>query len=141
MALSDQLTDLAGRTKQLEASASAAREKNRVKLVQDREKLHSTVQKDAQSARSSAEAAKSELASWWADTTEKLEQQRTAMRAKIDLRRTERKVDKAERNASDAEDYAADMVSIAAYAIDAAEYAVVDAAIARGEADDLAAAS
>jgi hypothetical protein len=141
MALSDQLTDLAGRTKHLEDSAAAAREKNRTKLEQDREKLHSAVQQDAQSVRSSAEAAKSESASWWAGTTDKLEQQRGAMRAKIDERRSERKVEKAERNASDAEGYAADMVSFAAYAIDAAEYAVVDAAIARGEADDLTAAS
>jgi len=36
MALSDQLTDLAGRTKQLEESAAAAKEKNRTKLEQDR---------------------------------------------------------------------------------------------------------
>jgi hypothetical protein len=49
MALPDQLTDLGGRTKQLEDSAAAATEKNRTKLEQDREKLHSAVQKDAQS--------------------------------------------------------------------------------------------
>jgi hypothetical protein len=49
MALPDQLTDLAGRTKQLEDSAAAATENNRTKLEQDREKLHSAVQKDTQS--------------------------------------------------------------------------------------------
>ncbi len=35
MALSDQLTDLAGRTKQLDDSAAAAREKDRTKLEED----------------------------------------------------------------------------------------------------------
>ena len=37
------------------------------------------------------------------------------------------------------EDYASGLVSLAAYVIDAAEYAVVDAAIARGRADELGA--
>jgi hypothetical protein len=141
MALSDQLTDLAGRTKQLEDSAAAAREMNRTKLEQERDKLHSAVENDAQNVRSSAQAGMSELGSWWAETTGKLEQQRAAMRAKIDQHRSEQKVEKAERNASDAENYAADMVSFAAYAIDAAEYAVIDATIARSQADDLAATS
>jgi hypothetical protein len=140
MALSDQLTDLASRTKKLEDAAAAARAKNRAKLEQDREKLHSTMTSEAKSIKSSADKAGTDVSSWWAETTARMEQQRADLRAKVDQRRAERQVAKAERNAADAEDYAADMVSWAAYALDSAEYAVIDATIARSEADELAAA-
>jgi hypothetical protein len=64
---------------------------------------------------------------------------RAELRAKIDERHAERKVEQAQRNAADAEAYASGLVSMAAYVIDAAEYAVVDATIARSEADALVA--
>ncbi len=141
MALSDQLTDLADRTKQLEDAANAAKAKNRAKLEQQRDELHSKVEKDAQSIHSSAGMAGAGVRSWWAETAAHMEQQRTDLRDKIQQQQTERKVQKAESNAADAEDYATNLVSLAAYVVDAAEYAVVDAAIARSTADDLASSS
>lgn len=141
MALSDQLTDLADRTKQLEDSANAAKAKNRAKLEQQRDELHSKVEKDAQSIQSSAGTAGAGVRSWWAETAAHMEQQRAELRDKIQQQQTERKVQKAEGNAADAEDYASNLVSLAAYVVDAAEYAVVDAAIARSTADDLASSS
>jgi hypothetical protein len=141
MALSDQLMDLAGRTKRLEDSAAAAQARNRAKLEEKQEKLHSTLSAEAQDLNSSTTEAGTEVRSWWADTTANIEQWRAGLEAKRAERKAERKVEKAERDAEDAEDYAASLVSYAAYAIDAAEYAVVDAAIARGDADELAAAN
>jgi len=141
MALSDQLMDLAKRTKRLEDAAAAAQAQNRAKLEQDREKLHSTMSTEAQKLQSSAGEAKSQARSWWTDMTKHIEEQRAEVRGKIDQRRAERKVDQAKRNAADAEDYAADVVSVAVYVVDAAEYAVVDAAIARSEADALVAST
>jgi len=141
MALSDQLTDLAGRTKRLEDAAAAADARNRAMLEQEKEKLHSSMEKEAKDLRSSANATRSEAHTWWAEMSVHIEERRAKMRVDIDQRRAERKVDKAQRNADDAEDYAAGLVSLAAYVIDAAEYAVVDAALARGEADELAGTS
>ena len=134
-------TDLAGRTKRLEDAAAAAEARNRTILEREREKLHSAMEKEAKDLQSSAAATRTEARSWWAETTTHIEQGRAQLRAEIDQRRAERKLEKAKRNADDAEDYAAGLVSLAAYVIDAAEYAVVDAAIARGEADELAATS
>jgi hypothetical protein len=54
MALSDQLEDLATRTKHLEDTAKAADEKNRASLEQERERLHSNVQTEAQQLQASA---------------------------------------------------------------------------------------
>lgn len=141
MTPSDQLTDLADRTRRLEDAAAAAAARNRAMLEQEREKLHAAMEKEAKDLQSSAKATETEARSWWAETTTHIEQRRAQLRAEIDQRRAERKLEKAKRNADDAEDYAAGLVSLAAYVIDAAEYAVVDAAIARGEADELAAAN
>ena len=141
MALSDQLTDLAARTKRLESTAADTRAKNRAKLEQDREKLHTQVTDEANQIQKSAGEARSSADAWWANVAAQIEMRRADLRSKIDERRAERQVDKAKRNADDAEDYAEDMTAVAAYTVDAAEYAVVDAAIARAEADSLTAST
>jgi hypothetical protein len=140
MALSDQLTDLAGRTKRLEDTAAAAEAQNKTKLEQEREKLHTATATEAKKLKTSADKAGSGAQTWWADTANRVEERRAELRAKIDERKAERKVDRAKRNANDAEHYASDLVSLAAYVLDATEYAIVDAAIARAEADALVAA-
>ncbi len=140
MALSDRLTDLASRTKDLEDAAAATRAKDHAKLEHQRNQLHSKLTTEAQNIQSSADKAQAGARSWWTDTTARFEQQRNELRAKMDQQRAERKVDRAQHNADDAEAYAADMISWAEYAIDSAEYAVVDAVIARDEANDLVAA-
>jgi hypothetical protein len=140
MALSDRLTDLASRTKNLEDTAATTQAKDRAKLDQQRNQLHSKMTTEAQNIQSSADKAQAGARSWWADTTARFEQQRNELRAKMDQQRAERKVDRAQHNADDAEANAADMISWAEYAIDSAEYAVIDAVIARDEANDLVAA-
>ena len=139
MALSDQLSDLADRTKQLENTAAAAEAQNRTKLEKDRDKLHAQMQTEAKKIQSDASNAKSETRSWWADMTAKAEKQRNDLKAKIEQKKAEHNVDKAMQRADDAEGYAVDMISYAAYWIDSAEYAVVDAVIARSEADEMVA--
>jgi len=141
MALSDQLTDLAARTKKLEDAAAANRAKNRAQLKQEREERNARMEAQAQKIQSSFDKAQADAQAWWTDTTKRFEQRRAEVRTKMDQQKAERKLDRVQHNADDWEKYAADMVSWAAYAVDAAEYAVIDAAIARKEADDLAAAS
>jgi hypothetical protein len=140
MALSDQLTDLAHRTKQLEDTAAAAQAQNRAKLEKERDKLHADMQSEAQKLQSRAAKTKSETQTWWAGVAAHAEAQRTEIHDKIEQRKAEREMDKAMGEADDAEDYAADMIEVAAYYIDAAEYAVADAVIARSQADELVAA-
>jgi DNA repair exonuclease SbcCD ATPase subunit len=141
MALSDQLTDLAARTKKLEDTAAATRAKDRAQLEQERERLNSNMEAQAQRIQSSVDQAQADAQGWWTDTTRRFEQRRADVRATIDQQKAERKLDRAQHNADDWEQYAADTVSWAAYAVDAAEYAVIEAAIARKAADDLVAGS
>jgi len=138
MALSDQLTDLANRTKQLEGSAAAARDQDRKKLEQQRDTLDASMQKQAQKIKTEVKAGGGQVRSWWADTTDRIEQRRAELRAKMDKSKAEHEAKKAVRNADDAEEYASNLVGLAAYVTDAAEYAVIDAAIARSEADAIA---
>ena len=139
MALSDQLTDLANRTKQLEDSAAAAREQDRKKLEKQRDELNASMQKQAQKIKTDAQDAGAQVRSWWTDTTDRIEEQRAQLRAKMDQSKAERQAKKADRDAADAEKYAANLIGLAAYVTDAAEYAVIDASIARSEADAIAA--
>jgi hypothetical protein len=140
MALSEQLQDLADRTKRLEETAAAADAQNRAKLEKDREQLHTTMQSEAKKLQARGDQTKGDFQAWWAGMAAKAEQQRKDMHDKIEQHKTERKVDKAVRHADDAENYAVDLIQVAAYCIDSADYAVADAVIARAEADDLVAA-
>src|SRR5262249_39313217 len=121
MALSDQLTDLAGRTKRLEDTAKAAETQNRQKPRKERDQPPPKMQKEAKDLQKSAGTKKAEAQSWWADMTANVEQQRAKLHADIEKRKAERKLDNANRNADDAEQYAEGMISLAAYVIDAAE--------------------
>jgi len=138
MALSDQLTDLANRTKQLEDSAAAAREQDRKKLEPHRDELDASMQKQAQKIKTDAQKAGVQVRSWWADTTDRIEERRAEVGAKMAKNKAEHQAKKADRDAEDAENYASNLIGLAAYVTDAAEYAVVDAAIARSEADAIA---
>jgi len=137
MALSDQLTDLAQRTKKLEDAVTAAHEANKAKLEERRQEL-----KASQEARSKALAAKvadakAETRSWWLDTTAKFEQRRAELEAKHEQHMNERSVEAAERVAEQDEDNASMMIAMAAFLIDSATKAVVEAGIARERASEL----
>jgi hypothetical protein len=137
MALSDQLTDLAGKTKHLEDTAAAAETQNRAKLEKEREKLHTEMQSEAKKIQTTAGDAKAQGQTWWVEMAAHAEKQRKDLHAKIEERKAEHKVDKAMRHADEAENYAINMIQVARYCIDAAEYAVADAVIARTDADNL----
>ncbi len=127
MALSDQLTDLAGRTKRLEDTAAAARTKNVAKMEEQREQL-----------RSKAAPAKGNAHAWWTETTAKVEHKRAELHAKREQHKGERAVEAATRYADGAEEFASSLTALAAFAVDAAAEAAVDAVIAREHADSIA---
>jgi hypothetical protein len=141
MALSDQLTDLAARTKELEDATAANKAKSQAQLEQEREKLNAKMQAQAQKMQSSVDKTQADAQAWWTETTKRFEQRRAEVRTKMDQQKAERKLDRSQHNADHMENIAADYVAWAAYAVDAATYAVTDAAIARKEADELATTS
>jgi hypothetical protein len=65
MALSDQLSQLAARAKELEDRAAASHQKSKVDLEQDVKSARDSAQAQADSLRKSAEARKGQLSAWW----------------------------------------------------------------------------
>lgn len=124
MALSDQLMDLAGRTKRLEDAAAAAGAKDVTRMEQQRAQL-----------RAKAGEARGNVEAWWTETTAKVEQQRAELKAKREQRETELDVEAAKEYADIAEAFAASLNALAAFATDAAAEATVDAGIARQQAE------
>jgi hypothetical protein len=137
-ALSEQLSDLAARSKKTEDVVAAARENNRAKLESQRDRLKNAIADGDAKAQARAAAAETKRQQWWSDTRSSVDARFTAMHAEADLRRTEKDVKKAERHAEQAEQDAADAIDWALFVLDQAEYAAIDAVMARAEADDLA---
>ncbi|MDX6249616.1 MAG: hypothetical protein QOF10_2976 [Kribbellaceae bacterium] len=138
-ALSEQLTDLAARSKKTEDVVAAAQEKNRARLESQRNKLKTSIADGNAKARERAASAEGKTQQWWNDTRSSVDARFATMRAEADERRTEKDIKKAEHHAEQAEQDAADAIDWALYVLDQAEYAVIDAVIARADADDLAA--
>jgi hypothetical protein len=136
-ALSDQLTDLAARSKKTEDVVAAAKEKNRAKLDSQRDKLKTSIADGNAKARERAASAHDKTQQWWNDTRSSVDQRFATKRAEADERRTEKDIKKAEHHAEQAEQDAADAIDWALYVLDQAEYAVIDAVIASADADDL----
>jgi hypothetical protein len=137
-ALSEQLTDLAARSKNMEDVVAAAREKDRARLESQRDMLKTSIAAGTAKARKGAAADQAKTQQWWSDTRSSVDARFAAMRAEADERRTEKDIKKAERHAEQAEQDAADTIDWALYVLDQAEYSVIDAVIARADADDLA---
>jgi hypothetical protein len=139
MALSDQLTKLAARAKEAEDHTTAAQGKAKADLEQDVEMARSSAQYQAEALRESAAASKGKISEWWNDLEERWNKAVADIRENIDSRKEEINLDKAEANAENAEDDASFAIDYAYAAVEEAEYAVLDAALARTEADELAA--
>ncbi|MCU1657423.1 MAG: hypothetical protein JWO57_2079 [Pseudonocardiales bacterium] len=137
-ALSDQLTDLAARSKKTEDVVAAAREKNRARLESQRDKLKTSIADGNAKAKERASSAEASTHEWWNDTRSSVDARFATMRAEADERRTEKDIKKAEHHADQSEQDAADAIDWALYVLDQAEYAVIDAVMARADADDLA---
>jgi len=141
MALSDQLTELAARTKKLEEATAANKAKSQSQLEEEQKKLDAKMQAQAQKIQASVDKTQADAQAWWTETTKRFEARRAEVRTKMEHMKAERKLDRAQFTADYMEGIAADYVAWAAYAVDAATYAVTDAAIARKEADELVTAN
>lgn len=126
--LSQVLSDLAVRTKKIEDSAVALRDKNRTELQKRRDELESTIGSDLNAFETGVADKKDAAQNWWRDL-------KATSDEKIETLKSRRKERKAERAAEDAEAAAA----LALYFLDVAEWAAVEAELAQAEADDAAA--
>ena len=140
MAVSDQLSKLAARAKEAEDRAAAAQAKDKATLQQDVKQARETAQADANQLHKDLEEGKGKVSVWWHDVQRSWHEHLAAIREDFDRKRAEHDAERAEVNADQAEADASFAVDYANAAIDEAEYAVLDAALARKEADELAAA-
>jgi len=139
MALSDQLSQLSARTKELEDRAMAARSKAKADLEQEVASAREAAQVQGNALRQTAEAHKGNISAWWDSVERSWNDHLAAVREDFDDKRAAHDLKSAQRRADNAEDDAAFAVDYAYAAVDEAEYAVLDATLARMEADEMAA--
>ena len=87
MALSDQLTKLSARAKELEDRAAAAKSKGKADLEQDVKEARESAQGQADELRKSAEAGKGKISVWWDDVQRSWNENIAKIRKNVDDRR------------------------------------------------------
>jgi hypothetical protein len=130
--MSEQLSRLAARTKQLEDRAAAAHQKARADLEHDVAAARDESKANAEALRESVEADAAEVSAWWTDLGRSWDEHIAKMRVRIDKRA-------AEHDAEEASAYASYVIDYTFAAVEEAEYAVLDATLAQMEANELAA--
>jgi hypothetical protein len=141
MALSDQLSRLATRTKELEDRAAAAQAKAKADLEQDVKTAGESAQAQADALAQAVDSDADRVSIWWGNLQRSWSDHMDVVRHHIDDRRAAHDLSTAQRNADQAESDAAFAIEYAYGAVDEAEYAVLDAVLARMNADELAQAS
>jgi hypothetical protein len=138
MALSDQLSKLSIRAKQVEDRAAAAQGKAKADLEQEVKEARESAQAQGDSLRQAAESGKGKLSVWWESVQRSWNEHLAAVRKSMEDRKAEHDLTTAQKVADQAEDDAGFAIDYAYAAIEEAEYAVLDAALARKNADELA---
>jgi hypothetical protein len=137
MALSDQLSDLANRAKQLEDHAGAAKQKGKADLQADVNNARESAQAKADELRKSADARKGRISAWWDSMQRSWREHVGAVRKNAEDRRAGHDLKAAQKAADLADEDASFAVDYAYAAIEQAEYSVLDADLAHMEADEL----
>jgi hypothetical protein len=138
MTLSNQLSDLAARAKQLEDRATAARQKGRAELEADVKKAQESAQAQGNALRTRAEANKGKISAWSDNLQNSWNDHLKAVRNTADDRRAAHDLKSRQRAAQRAGDDAEFAIEYAYAAIEEAEYAVLDAELAHLEVEELA---
>jgi hypothetical protein len=138
MALSDDLTKLAARTKEAEDRATAARSAAHAQLQQDVQSAQDSMQKNTDQLRQTAEANQGKVAQWWSEVQKSWDDDIASIRRDIDSKKAEHDLHAAQRKADSAEEDAEFAITYAYWAVEEAEYRVLDATLARMNADSLA---
>jgi DNA anti-recombination protein RmuC len=139
MSASEQLYKLADRAKQSEEKVAQAKEKTQADLRSQVQAARQSSQEHAAKLKSDVTDTKTKTSAWWSDVQKGWSDHVDKIRENVDDTMAEHDVDRAERRAEDAEGDAEAAVDFAYAALEEAEYAVLDAALARGDAEELAA--
>jgi hypothetical protein len=137
MALSDQLTKLAARAKEVEDRADAAKAQAKTDLEQDVKKARESAQTQAEALRAQSEKTKGAVSDWWAKLGQDWNKQIDSIRREVDKGRTAHDIKHAQRVAERADEDASFAIDYAYAALVEAEYAVLDAYLAHKQADEL----
>jgi len=140
MTLSDQLSKLAARTKELEDRATAARQEARADLEHDVRAARDASNANAEALSKSLDASEAEVSAWWTGVGRSWDEHIASMRERVDKKKDEHDLKSAQRAADEAADYASYLIDYTYATVEEAEYAVLDATLAQKDADELAAA-
>jgi hypothetical protein len=140
MALSDQLSKLAARTKELEDRAAAARQEARADLQHDVEAARVASNANAEVLGKAWDEDVAEVSAWWTDMGRSWDEHLARVRERVETKKEQHDLKAAQRDADEALAYASYLIDYTYAAVDEAEYAVLDAVLAQKEADELAAA-
>ena len=139
MALSDQLTALAARAKEIEDRAAAAKTQQKSDLESDVKQARATAQSKADALQEHAKEKKGKISSWWKKLEREWNVQIASIDREVDKARAQRDAKSAQKDAERADNDAEFAIEYASAALDEAEYAVLDAELAHKEADALSA--
>jgi len=139
--LSDHLTELSERSKQVEDSLAAVRDKNLELLTARRKALHAAVVDRGEHLQDVGDDVVGKLTAPWKHARKAVEHTFATVREDADRRRAHQGLTRAERHAEHAEQDAASAAALAVLVLDQAEYALTEAVLARAEADRLSAAA
>jgi hypothetical protein len=137
MNLSDQLSDLAARAKQVEDRAAAANAKAKADLEADVKEAQDSAQARADALHHRAQDRKGKISAWWDKTQMSWHDHLAAVRKGADERKAAHDLKSTQRAAERADEDAAFAIDYAYAAIEEAQYAVLDAELAHREVDEL----
>jgi hypothetical protein len=137
MALSDDLTKLAARTKEAEARTAAARDQARADLEREVSTARASGDAQAEKLRQAAEEGNERITGFGSDLQSSWNKHIAKVREDLESRKAEHDVHKAQKRAERAEDYASFEIDLAYSAVVEAEYAALDAVLARMDAEQL----
>ena len=138
---SAQLKRLSERARASEADANALRAKNKAALEQKVDAAQADAKQASDDLKASAKKSKDETTQWWGQVQDNWKSHVTKVHKDVEKSKANLKADQAEKRAERAEDNAAAAVDFAYAALEEAEYQVLNAAMARVDAEDAAAAS
>jgi len=138
MALSDQLSALAARTRELEDRAAAAKQKAKGDLQQEVKTAREASQAHADALAKRVDDSNAHVSAWWDSVGRSWNDHVATVRQSIDDKRAAHDLKAALKAASQADDDASYAVDYAYAAVEEAEYAVLDATLAHVELDELA---
>jgi hypothetical protein len=139
MALSDQLSKLSTRTKELEDRATAAHQEARADLQRDVDAARKASNENAEALGKSLDASEAEVSAWWTEVGRSWDEHIARMRDKVHTKKEQHNLKSAQREADDATAYASYLIDYAYATVEEAEYAVLDAVLAQTVVDELAA--